>query len=277
MSQSIETFIDLDRYPISEPGSAQFNAIVAKTRSELKSNGCGCLPSFLNRSGLSQMLDEARSLAPSASAGMTEASPYFFSAQIEDLEKYPVDHPLRHKGERKLAQVAGDLIPEGSALRALHGSQLMTDFLAAVLAVPRMYPGADKYQALNISVMPPGGCQQWHFDHGDMTTTLMLQKPESGGEFQFAPNIRSDEDENYEDVGRVLAGDLTGCETISMEPGTLMLFRGLNSLHRVNRVAGNRTRILAILSYNPEPGVEGIKQSSVESYGERAAVARSTH
>ncbi len=277
MSQSVEALIDLDRYPISEPGSGQFNATAAKTRSELTNNGCGCLPGFLSQAGLSQMVDEARSLAPSAAEGMTQASPYFFSAHIEDLETYPIDHPLRHKGERKLGQVAGDLIPEGSALRALHGSRLMTDFLAAVMGVPDMYPGADKYQALNISVMPPGGCQQWHFDHGDMTTTLMLQKPESGGEFQFAPNIRSNEDENYGEVARILAGDLAGCETISMEPGTLMLFRGLNSLHRVNRVAGKQTRILAILSYNPEPGVEGIKQSSIESYGERADGGHSPH
>ena len=57
--------------------------------------------------------------------------------------------------------------------------------------------------------------------------------------------------------------------------GTLMLFRGLNSLHRVNRVAGTQTRMLAILSYNPKPGVEGIQQSSIESYGERADRARS--
>ena len=141
------------------------------------------------------------------------------------------------------------------------------------MGLPRLFPGADKFQALNISVMEPGGCQQWHFDRGDMTTTLMIQAPDGGGEFQYAPMIRSEEEENYEAVARVLDGDLRGCRTVSMDPGTLMLFRGHYSLHRVKRVTGNRARLLAILSYNPTPGVEGPRDSSILHYGERAAVS----
>ena len=40
---------------------------------------------------------------------------------------------------------------------------------------PRNIRNLDPYQSLNISVMDEGGCQQWHFDGGNMVTTLLLQ------------------------------------------------------------------------------------------------------
>lgn len=266
------SLLNLNRYPIADLGSPGFAQVVADVQRDLDESGCGCLPAFLNEAGLQRLTAEVRELAPLAYGGPTEVSPYFFNYQTDALANYPQDHPLRRKDARKLGQVAGDLIPEGSALKTLHESDVMAEFPGAVMGLPRLYPGADKFQALNISVMEPGGCQQWHFDRGNMTTTLMIQAPEGGGEFQYAPMIRSEKDENYDAVARIL-GDLKGCRTVSMEPGTLMLFRGHYSLHRVNRVTGNRARLLAILSYNPKPGVEGPKDSSILHYGERVAVS----
>ena len=62
------------------------------------------------------------------------------------------------------------------------------------------------YQALNISVMDEGGCQQWHFDTNEVNMTLLLQKPEAGREFEYVPLIRSADNENYPTVKRVLEG-----------------------------------------------------------------------
>ena len=267
----VERLINLERYPIADAQAPGFQDVVESVRADLAGDGCGCLPGFLSEEGLEMLADEARKLAPLSYGGPTEASPYFFNYQTDKLADLPDDHPLRHKGERKLAQVAGDLIPVDAALRALHQSDLMARFLAAVAGVPRMHPGADKHQSLNISVMQPGGCQQWHFDRGNLTTTLMLQPPEGGGAFQYAPNLRSDEDENFAAVREILDGDESRCRTVSMDAGTLMLFRGHYALHRVTRVEGNRTRLLAILSYNPEPGIVGSLESSILHYGRRVA------
>ena len=101
----------------------------------------------------------------------------------------------------------------------------------------------------------------------------MLQSPEGDGAFQYVPHVRSDEDENYDKVSRILDGDLTGCHSVAMEPGTLMLFRGHYALHRVDRVTGNRTRLIAILSYNPAPDVVGALESSILHYGDRVAAS----
>ncbi len=272
-SVGVTGLINLKNYPILDARSGGFRSVVSSVQADLAETGCGCLPGFLSTLGLDEIAGEARDLAPLAYGGPTEASPYFFNYQTDELDRYPADHPLRRKGERRLGQVAGDLIPEASSLKRLHESDLMAEFLGAVMGAPRLYPGADRFQALNISVMQPGGCQQWHFDRGDMTTTLMLQAPEGGGEFQYVPHVRSEEDENFDEVARIMDGDLSSCRSVSMTPGTLMLFRGHYSLHRVNRVTGNRTRILAILSYNPVPGAVGARESSVLHYGERAAAS----
>ena len=39
-----------------------------------------------------------------------------------------------------------------------------------------------------------------------------------------------------------------------MEAGTLIVFRGLNSLHRVTPIIGSRTRILVVLAYSNKAG-----------------------
>ena len=60
---------------------------------------------------------------------------------------------------------------------------------------------------------------------------------------------------NYNGVANLLDGK-TQPEVLSMEPGTLVLFRGRNSTHRVSPNESDKTRMLAVLAYNSEPSVE---------------------
>ena len=53
--------------------------------------------------------------------------------------------------------------------------------------------------------------------------------------------------------------------------GTLSLFRGHYSMHRVTQVAGRRTRTQAILSFSTTPGLLGNLDSSILHYGPRVA------
>ena len=52
-----------------------------------------------------------------------------------------------------------------------------------------------------------------------------------------------------------------------MDPGTLVLFRGRNSIHRVTPVEGDLTRILAVLAYNSEPNISLSETSRMTFYG----------
>ena len=216
------------------------------------------------------MAAEAGSLTPLAYPGPVAVTPYFFNYRLGEELSLPDSHPLRRRGKRNLAQVAADLIPADHLLRQLYQSPLMRSFLAAVLGRP-VFLNQDPYQSLNISVMNAGGCQQWHFDGGSMVTTLLLQAPEGGGVFEYAPMIRSDHDENFDAVEAVLDGSREPVRQLELEPGTLSLFRGRYSLHRVTEVTGRRQRLQAILGYTTEPDYYGSKESSVLHYGPRIA------
>ncbi|MEM7564960.1 MAG: hypothetical protein AAF353_18250 [Pseudomonadota bacterium] len=265
-----ETLINFDRYPLHQLDSAAGKKLVRQTRESLLEHGSCLFPDFIPESILQTMREESHTLIPQAYPGPTEVSPYFFNYEIGQGQPLPPEHPIRHKGKRNLAQVAADLIPESHRLRQLYQSDVMLKFLAAVIEQP-VYRNMDPYQSLNISVMDRGGCQQWHFDGGNMVTTLLLQEPETGGIFEYVPGIRNDQEENFDEVQQILNGEHKKVKSLQLRAGTLSLFRGHYSLHRVTEVDGKRQRIQAILGYTTRPGWFGSKASSVLHYGPRVA------
>jgi len=265
-SQIINTVL----YPLDRLDSTDGQALLNQVRNSLQEDGSCTLPDFVAADVLHTMATEARSLTHLAYPGPTEVSPYFFNYRLGEGETLPPAHPLRRKGKRQLAQVATDLIPTDYLLSKLHHSPLMTEFLGRVLQQP-VYQSRDPYQSLNISVMDEGGCQQWHFDSGNMVTTLLLQEPEGGGVFEYAPAIRSDDDENFTAVQAVLDGHSDQVRHNQLQAGTLSLFRGHYSMHRVTPVIGKRQRLQAILGYSTNPAMYGKLESSILHYGPRVA------
>jgi len=96
----------------------------------------------------------------------------------------------------------------------------------------------------------------WHFDNSEFAITLLLQAPEAGGTFEYVRDLRdaAADDMNYAGVASVLDGS-TDASQLAVTPGTLVLFRGRNSMHRVTPTIGKRTRILVVLAYNAAPGI----------------------
>jgi len=262
--------INTDLYPVDDLLSDAARSSVKRVRDSLDQDGSCTLPNFVTAQALTEMARQAISIAHLAYPGPTEVSPYFFNYQLGKGEDPPSTHPLRRKGKRNLAQVAADLIPPEFLLSQLFHSDLMLDFLSAVTGQP-IYRNQDPYQSLNISIMNQGGCQQWHFDSGTMVITLLLQEPEAGGIFEYAPAIRSDIDENFDAVQKVLDGNRERVLQNRLQAATLSLFRGHYSLHRVTPVEGQRQRIQAILGYSTRPGLLGSKESSILHYGPRVA------
>jgi hypothetical protein len=52
----------------------------------------------------------------------------------------------------------------------------------------------------------------------------------------------------------VLDGTYEGVVTLPMTPGTLLVFEGRNSLHRVSPIKGDRLRHVGLLAYDTKPG-----------------------
>ena len=97
----------------------------------------------------------------------------------------------------------------------------------------------------------------------------MLQQGESGGAYQYAPFIRSDTGE-FDKVDAVLNGHHEGVLELKQDPGALVLFQGRNTLHRVTPVGGAVPRLVAVFTYDPEPGKMLAEHTRRTFYGRAA-------
>ena len=59
--------------------------------------------------------------------------------------------------------------------------------------------------------------------------------------------------------------------TLGLAPGTLNVFRGKNTAHRVTAVEGRVPRIVAVLSYYETPGVSFTEAERLGFYGRTGA------
>ena len=82
----------------------------------------------------------------------------------------------------------------------------------------------------------------------------MLCPAESGGHFEYVPGLRGENREGYDEVERILDGEVDPVR-MPFEAGTLSIFAGHYTLHRVTQVGGRHHRLVAVLCYNREPGV----------------------
>jgi hypothetical protein len=261
--------INLERYPMEDSQGVAHTTMVARFAADLRDSGICRLEGFLRAAGIETLCAEANGLATGANYSLKACNPYF----TKPNPALPEDDARNIMTPRCLGMVAGDLIPEETALKQLYRWEPLHQFLSAILGHGRVYVLADRYQCLNISVIPEGPGHNWHFDDPDFVVTLMLQKPEGGGDFECVPGLRSPENENYDGVREVLLGARDEVKVVPFQPGTLMIFRGRYALHRVSPVVGRQPRLIAVLSYSTEPEYYGSDLANRLVYGERVEAA----
>jgi len=248
-----ESLIDLGRYPLLSLDSARAREVVAIGRAELAQRGMAVLPGFLRASALAPLVAECDALAPHGHFSEVHGTPYI---DVPD-SSLPEGHPRRTLGRTALTAVAYDCFPAASALRALYEWDPLLELMCVLLGRERLYRYADPFGALNLAVMRAGDELAWHYDQTDFVVSLAIQSSEAGGDFEVAPWIRSASDERYAAVAAVLAGAPgVGVSTVPMTPGTLLLFEGRRSLHRVSPIRGSRARHVALLAYDTRPGTD---------------------
>ncbi len=181
---------------------------------------------------------------------------------------YAAEHPRNRCVTSSKGCITTDQIPATSVLQELYNSEAFKQFLCVVLAEPGLYEYADPLSSINLHYAADGQELGWHFDNSSFAITLLIQKPEGGGVFQYVKDARNADagDMNFELVGKVLDGQIS-VDTLDINPGDLALFRGRNSLHRVTPTSGDTTRMLAVLAYNTEPGISLSASARTTFYG----------
>ncbi|MEU8798668.1 arpA protein [Spirillospora sp. NPDC048819] len=263
-AEALGRVIDTRRYPLTEPDGAGWDSVVSRTRAALAESGCCVLPDFIRPSLQDELSAECATIAPRAHFDVETVNAY----NIDVGTPLPEDHPGRITIERGNAFVARDHIPAGFIIHRLYSSGLFQRFVAACFGLPRVHELADPLSGLCLNVVNPGMEHPWHFDTNEFTVSLLTREAEDGGAFEYCPNIRSAEAENFDDVRRVLTGhggDLV--RRLTLRPGDLQLFKGRYSLHRVGAVGGDTARHTAIFAYSERPGVVGSVARTKQLFG----------
>ncbi len=264
MTSALEALVELDRYPVTSLSSEAGRTLLAECRNQLTRRGVCLLDGFIREDAIKSMVSDVESLIPLCHHYASCTTTPYQETVSPDAQ---TNHPRRTPRTSSNHVLAYDLIPSHAGVRRLYESDALLDFIAAVLGLQSLHRYADRLGALNIAINMAGDHNGWHFDQCDFVTSLLIREAQSGGLFEFVPNIRTQKDENYSSVKRVLDGDRDRVVTLPMKAGSLSIFKGRQSMHRVTEIAGEKPRLIALLGYDTQPGVLMTESASRRRFG----------
>ena len=243
--------VDLNRYPIFDLTSPEGAAFAEQCREEYQRTGLCMLPEFILPDPLKSLAGEATAYSDRAYFCKSSHNAYL----TDNNPDLAADDVTQRQEQTFVGSVPYDLIDSQSQLNALYQWDPLKDFIGYVLGKETFYRFADPFGACSINVFVDGGEHGWHFDESEFTVTLMLQPPEIGGAFEYLPQIRGRDDEKQLVAG-VLDGNRDGVVELPFTAGTLLIFGGNQTIHRVTRVEGDRPRLVPVLCFSETPNQE---------------------
>ena len=247
----INDIIDLSRYPVDSLDTDAGRQLASDSRNRYQRDGLCLLPGFIRADALEMLAREADDYL--GDAWYCDNTHNAYLATDNDAR---TNCDVESRMEQTfVGSVPYDRIPQQSLLRMVYDWDPLRDFIGQALDKDAFYRFEDPFGACSVNVFNDGGVHGWHFDESEFTVTLMLQAPENGGEFEYVPAIRGLQEER-DIVRAVLDGDRERVVTLPFTPGTLLIFGGQKTLHRVTRVHGPRPRLVPVLCYSEAPGMQ---------------------
>jgi hypothetical protein len=241
--------LNLDIYPIDRPASEAYLALVKRCQHDLVKNGMFNLDGLLRTNACREAVAEIAPVMKTASFTHRREHNIYFLKHVPELAP---GHPALRKVETINHTVCADQIPDSIVMKVYEYPPLIR-FLADTMAKPQLYTMPDPLARVNVMAYRAGEALNWHFDRSEFTTTLLLQNPEAGGLFEYRSDLRSESNPNYDGVARLLNNDDSEKRSIQANAGTLTVFRGENTAHRVTPIEGDRERIVTVYSYYEQP------------------------
>ena len=262
----MKNILDLERYPLDQIGSVRWNELVARCKADLARDGMYNLEGLLKPDALTKAVAEVQPVMDSLSFVHKRSHNIYFRKEIPELA---ADHPALVKVDTINHTICADQISQ-SVIMYIYEWAPFNVFLAATMGKDALFQLRDPLARVNVMAYRDGETLNWHFDRSEFTTTLLLQAPEQGGDFVYRTDLRNENDPNYDGVAKLLRGEDKDVQTIKLGAGTLNIFRGKNTAHKVSTVRGNRERLIAVFSYFDKPGVVFTKEDQMGFYGRSA-------
>jgi hypothetical protein len=262
----IEQILDLNRYPLDRVGTAAWTALVDQCRADLAANGMFNLEGLVRSDALDRCVAELKPVMDTLSFTHMRKHNIYFMKTVPGL---PKDHHALIETKTINHTVCADQVPQ-SIVMYIYEWAPMIMFLAATMDKTALYPMRDPLARANVMAYRDGEALNWHFDRSEFTTTLLLQAPEQGGDFVYRSDLRTADDPNYEGVAKLMRGEDPDVKTLKLSAGTLNVFKGRNTAHKVSTVRGAKERLIAVFSYYEKPGVMFSREEQIGFYGRTA-------
>ena len=259
----MQDILDLDRYPLHKPGSKQWMELVSRCHTDLSNTGMYSLDGFMRPSVAVKAASAIDSMFASDGFIHEREHNIYFRDDVQGLSR---NHPALTRFRTSNCTLCGDQVHDSPMDRLYRWPELPT-FLAATLHKKALHPMNDALAGLNVMSYQAGQNLNWHFDRSEFTTTLLLQAPESGGDFLYHTDLRSDDNPNYEGVAKLISGEDPEVRRLVLKPGTLNVFKGKNTPHKVSKVVGKRSRVVAVFSFYESTGVRFSDEERLGFYG----------
>ena len=263
---NISELIDLKAFPIQDREDREDRAyadLVARCQAELKQDGMFNLAGFMHPDAAHHVATELTRKSADQAFTHKRSHNIYFRDKISEL---PPDHPALKKCETVNHTLCADQISYSPLLR-IYRYPPLARFLADTMGLEGLYVMDDPLACANVMTYFEGEALNWHFDRSEFTTTLLLQAPQDGGAFEYRSNLRSDDDPNYDGVAKLLTDEDPAKRVLHVTAGTLNVFRGKNTAHRVTPVRGPSPRMVAVFSYYERPGVRFSADEQIGFYG----------
>ena len=259
----MQKYINLDRYPLHLEASTSVTQLMRECVDHLGQTGMFSLPGFLRQEAIDATVAALDPLwRDQAFTHAREHNIYF--------EDVPEHAPSNHPGNVRFSTVNHTLCADqldATPLVEIYQWPPLISFLARTLKLTSLYPMADPLAKVNVMAYGNDEALNWHFDRSEFTTTLLLQKPEGGGVFEYRRNLRANTEPSFEAVSDLLGGRDKQVLNWDPDPGTLNVFLGRDTAHRVTPVVGARQRIIAVFSYYDVPGKVFSAEEQAGFYG----------
>jgi hypothetical protein len=248
--------MNTEKYPwLTDLTSEEATEAIQKARAQFKSTGAVIFSNFITEHALQQCVEDAT--AQEDSAFTTDDT---HTAYLTPIDPSCADHSVyNHEMRTQVASVAFDELAPKSQLAELYKDPILLQLVSAIVE-----------KDLYLSEDPIGS---FHFDESEFSTTLMLQEAASleTGLFQYTDPLRDGPDDlaltavaatirEYDKHSSVDFAELHDntsppkLHTLNFQAGTLSIFSGSRSLHRVTKVQGSRSRLVAVLTFATRPG-----------------------
>ena len=248
---SPEQLINLSKYPINRPDSAQYRIMIIELSQKLATHQLLNMEGFLTKAGTQAIASEIDSLLPTAGHVKHRSTAYGES----ERESLPDDHPYNIKNQTDRYGLARHQLGN-TQLDSIYTWEPVRNFVRDLLGLEKIYLHEDPSNALVVQIYKQWGGIAWHFDRALFSTILNIRESDNGGVFECAPNIRSETDPCFEEVRDVLLGQSDFVERNKVKAGSFTIMYGRYTLHRVTENLSPIARYSAVLSYEDRPGVK---------------------